>query len=500
MVQGTALIGYQGIEPEQPSIDHDSKHESKGRNEQNRILAAPEGAFEGKKSASALGITLLVAWLVGNATFGAPFSHIHVGPIYITEILLAFLLVLYTIQIANGRLQLPRNQSSVWLFSLIGAYLFYGVIRLLIGLLAGREEAFVLLRNFGLVHYALFALVGYFAVTGAPLGKRIVAAQWVILLSSTAANAIRMVFYFDEFGAAANSETKITGGDTVLYTLFSIIFVWVILQDEDRKSRRPRSQTLLLWGLLPLNFLFVWFSGHRSALIALAVSILAVQFSRGQFGKAIRLLAGGAIAMVLVAALAGDIGQSIRIIGAKYLTIASPMQEADSLWRALFWKAILHLWSQSPLFGVGFGYDFMRVQPFLTGTPGERGDPHNSYLAIGARMGAVGIGLIVVLFACYFLMVLRTSRRGDAQARALSSILLAEFVAVAAFASMNVTLEGPFEGGLLWMMIGMGMALLEHLPQRAAQSRYGPYRGLVAYAAAVACQPGTPRTRFTRSQ
>lgn len=439
-----------------------------------------------------LGYGLLMAWLIGNATVGAPFSHIHVGPIYITEMLLGLLLCVYAIEAAKRHLELPRKGSSRAVAVLIGVYIFYGGVRLVTGLLFSDQGALVLLRNFGLVHYAVFAIVSYCAVKGASMEKRIRGVQWAILISGTMANTIRMVFFFDEFGVASNDETKITGGDTVLYTLFAIVLIWVILQDRDRKAGRSRMQTLVLLGLLLLNFLFVWFSGHRSALIALAASILVVQLARGQMGRAIGLLAGGALAMMLAAMLSGDIGQSIRTIGAKYLTITSPTQEMDSLWRELFWKAILHLWNQAPVFGVGFGYDFMRVQPFLTGTPGERGDPHNSYLAIGARMGVVGIGLLLALFGCYFLMMLRSSRQNSGPSKLLSSLLLGDFVAVAVFASMNVTLEGPFEGGLLWMCVGMGLAVVEQartpMPKSTAQRRYAPYPSLLAYAAAAACR------------
>ena len=489
---------------EQPSIDRHPSSGSKDGIEQSGILAGAEGAAVLPRSTPALGIVVLVAWLVGNATFGAPFSHIHIGPIYITEILLAVLLLAYLMQGLSGSLPLPQKRSSILLFVLITAYIFYGVCRLIAGLIFSGDAPLELLRNFGLVHYSAFVFVSFFAVAGALTAKRVLSAQWAILISSTLANTFSMFLFFSKFGAVANYETKVIGGDVVLYTLFTIIFLWVLLQDRERRIGRSRAQAFLLWGLLPLNFLFVWLSGHRSALLALAAAIVVVQVARGENARAIRLVAGGAIAIGLATTLIGTVGESIRTIGMKYLTITSPMEEVDSLWRALFWQAVLHLWRQALVFGVGFGYDLMKIQPFLTGSLGERGDPHNSYLAIGVRMGMVGISLVLAIFACYFIIMLRTARQGNPQLRLLSSVLLGEFVAVAVFASMNVTLEGPFEGGLLWMCIGMVLAVTEQfratLPMPAAQSRYAPYPNLLSYAAAIACRQESSRAGSDKSR
>jgi hypothetical protein len=100
--------------------------------------------------------------------------------------------------------------------------------------------------------------------------------------------------------------------------------------------------------------------------------------------------------------------------------------------------------------------------------------------------------------------MLRTVRRGDAHSKLLSSILLGEFVAVAVFAFMNVTLEGPFEGGLLWICIGMGLAVMEQsattFAKAAAPSRYAPYPNLLSYAAAVACRQESSQPGFNKSR
>lgn len=476
---------------EQPSIHRHTTGDSKDGAEQNSSLVDAGDATALPQSTPAFGIVILVAWLVGNATFGAPFSHIHIGPIYITEILLALLLLVYLMQVLSGSLPLPQKRSSIVLFVLVTAYISYGACRLLIGLLLSGEAPLELLRNFGLVHYSVFVFVGFFAVAGPPAANRIVSAQWAILVSCTIANTVRTLLFFSKFGAVINGETKVLGGDVMLYSMVAVIFLWALLLDPDRKIGRSRAQAFILWGLLPLNFVYVWLSGHRSALIALAAAILVVQMARGESARAIRLVTGGAIAIALAATLIGTVGASIRAIGLKYLTLATPTQEADSLWRALFWRAVLHLWGQALVFGVGFSYNLEKIQPWATGTPGERGDPHNSYLSIGVRMGLLGISLVLAIFACYFFTMLRTARRGNSQIRLLSSVLLGEFVAIAVFASMNVVLEGPFEGGLLWMCIGMGLAVLEQfratIPKPAVQSRYAPYPNLLSYAAAVAC-------------
>jgi O-antigen ligase len=187
-------------------------------------------------------------------------------------------------------------------------------------------------------------------------------------------------------------------------------------------------------------------------LLALLVGLSPVLAAKLSVRTLIAL--GLAVAVGAAGLLFVDVLQETFLtIAVKFETLGSPLEEANALWRYLYWVSVLKLWAGSPVFGVGFAHDIGQQDPWLVDT--MRGDPHNSYLAMLARTGALGFAL----FGAFIFMVLLLARRSIRQAqsaglRSVARSVVGCFLAIGVFASMNVTLEGPYHGPFFWMFAG----------------------------------------------
>jgi O-antigen ligase len=148
-------------------------------------------------------------------------------------------------------------------------------------------------------------------------------------------------------------------------------------------------------------------------------------------------------------------------VNVKFNTISAPLEETNAAWRAAFWLRVFFLWLSSPIAGVGFSHDFYDEDP-LHLVQADHYDPHNSYLAILARTGAVGLLLVVAASFFFLRLLIRLARRTNSEETSmLGTCLLSCFVAIGTFAAANVTLESPYFALFFWLFIGMGVALAE---------------------------------------
>ena len=140
-------------------------------------------------------------------------------------------------------------------------------------------------------------------------------------------------------------------------------------------------------------------SGARAPL-AIAAGLFAsaaLCLRSGRFRAARRLplaLAGAAGAAVLAAVAS-------QLSGVRLFNMLS--NKADSLsGRDLLWPPFQQAWADSPWVGWGAGAAKAVIRPdsavaHLTGTTA----PHNEYLRIGVEGGYLGLGLLLLLFACW---------------------------------------------------------------------------------------------------
>jgi O-antigen ligase len=223
-----------------------------------------------------------------------------------------------------------------------------------------------------------------------------------------------------------------------------------------------------------LNLLYIYLSGHRSALLGCVVgaTFLAVR-SRRRLHTVVRwpwVILAFVITACTVYFLAGHFAE----FAIKFETLSSPLEEVNVAWRAMFWLNVCSLWLSRPFVGVGFAHDFFNEDP-LHLMLGNHDDPHNSYLAILARTGLVGLFFVMAASMLFVRLMISVLRRSSSQQTiVLASCLLTSFSAIACFAAANVTLESPYHAMFFWLFIGMGMFLADNDPASPDNSGISP--------------------------
>jgi O-antigen ligase len=132
----------------------------------------------------------------------------------------------------------------------------------------------------------------------------------------------------------------------------------------------------------------------------------------------------------------------------------------NASWRLDFWKFALKATEATPLMGHGFGrpmrfvWDGKRYD-FRDGNPSNHIDvagPHNEFVHITYRMGALGIGALLALIAIAAYGTLRLLRSGalGTSDRVATVALAGVFTSATVLAAMNDALKGPFMAIFFW--------------------------------------------------
>lgn len=136
--------------------------------------------------------------------------------------------------------------------------------------------------------------------------------------------------------------------------------------------------------------------------------------------------------------------------------------DANALWRLMFW---LYLTKEkimnNPIFGIGFGtpiFDttnpslaFIKIaspdDPDIAFTLG----PHNSFIYIATRLGAVGLFLMLTLYQ----LVIKGYLQSRLQQNKKVTAFFLSFVLFTIASLFNVVLESPLYAGLFWIVFGI---------------------------------------------
>jgi len=404
--------------------------------------------------------------VVGTAAFTRDFSKLRIGPLYITEICMALLLVNVGTLLAQKKAALlPANRLARQTVYMVIAYVIYGALRFGIDLASGAfGDLSPSLRNFAIVYYASFSVLGWVVIRGPDSRAVIRAILTAIVLVSTIASLWTVIKYILGLPLWVDDSefdvTKVIAGHAVVFAMLSLLVELNVLWLCKTASGGRRFISVIV---LLLNILYIYLSGHRSALIACGIGIVTMIVSvksplRDRLRSKVRWR--WVICALLIVVVGSYILSShLQEFTLKYRTMLDPLAEINAAWRAAYWLNVFALWRSAPITGVGFSHDFYNEEP-LHVYPFEHYDPHNSYLALLARTGVCGLLLVVAtVFVFSRLMIQVLRHAGSDQIVFLASCLLSCFVTVGTFASFNVTLESPYHAIFFWLIVGMGITL-----------------------------------------
>lgn len=405
-------------------------------------------------------VFLLSGYLIGTRGFAQLYI---VSPIFVGEAgLAAIALLLIT------RLSLSRGATSIGgpLGISVLIFICIGTLRFIfLGHLPGIQA----IRDFALVYYALFFFFAYYIGQHSPsrdfIEKSLVIA---VIIQSVVALITRLDPTLLSFIRVRGVPLLAERDD--LLTTFSVCGACILYLD----GRSIKSRTLK--GIfIVLLVATVLMSSGRAAFLALGVSgiLMWIAHRRRLFVYWGATAFFGLLMLVFLSVFAGgeslkplmdDAGDRLRSLvdfsgQAHYKTSLGDTKVNDNEFRKVFWHTIITDTTQdNPLFGKGFGYDFL---PHFEATYG-RGtweglrSPHNFYITVYGRMGLVGI--LSFLFVTG--MIIRDGIRAAYKVRKnlLDEQVLVFWVgawAILSAAAVGVVLEGPMGAIVFWSFLGL---------------------------------------------
>jgi O-antigen ligase len=139
------------------------------------------------------------------------------------------------------------------------------------------------------------------------------------------------------------------------------------------------------------------------------------------------------------------------------LVAVSPDAE-NNPWRLSAWRQVLDYTAEAPLFGHPFG-SYFGSQGWLVNGSGQAMDklgPHNDYISIVSKIGAVGLcALVYVIVVCGRRLFGSIGRIGLNSLRAYRAACLCCLIETAVYVAFNTELR---YGAFLFIWLFMGLA------------------------------------------
>jgi hypothetical protein len=408
---------------------------------------------------------LIAGYFVGNRGFAA---IAPVQPFYIGEIGLAVALICvllhhpFSRRFDEVRHPLPR---------LLLAFLFYGIVRAAFDFQDYKMDT---LRDLALVYYCLFFFVA------AQIGNDQRALRVIETFVKIAALGLLLVIPILTYRPESIERFSIKGVPLIvekgdLVSIFAaVLAIFLTGQRALLGSRLFRSILILAF------FGFVFAFGARASLLGLLAG--AVPFwlagQRKIFVYATASLVAGVFIIVATLSLpALRTNETFSSKAAfedryssmfdwfstkKYNSELGDIKAGANEFRRYFWTSVIRQTnSVNPVFGRGFGYDFLpEFQSYYRGGDWtSTRSPHNYFVTVYGRMGIVGILLWVAILSYMIRGTLRCARAvrlGEEETRPLIYWSCAWVILVSA--AFGVVLEGPMGAVPFWTFLGIAHA------------------------------------------
>jgi len=419
-----------------------------------------------------VGGAVLVGYLVGNRGF-AQLSAPGI-PLLPAEFALGMGLVCMVWRSARARALFVRRDSlNVVLIILILA----ASIRLPLDV---RRNGFMALRDFATVYYAFFFFLAQ------DWSRHPASCRWIERCLSSGFALVAPAF--EAFQLWPDTITKLTlNGNPLIFIKgdvacgFMVAGVFWFLASY---IRQPKPYRLLFAAI---NLAGATLYNSRAAVVSLffCVFCLLIFLIIYRTGKLLRwfavLAAFGVAALVVEAFVPKEPGEKSLLYRSyeSVLTIAdvsghyepdvsSLDDKADNnRFRTIWWDAVIRETREDGLwFGLGFGHD-LAAQFIQTYYPEDTDDfsvrsPHNVLITIFARMGVLGLGIMIVALSSIAVRAWRDARlRPGHEPNAAWMGSMGIFVT----ACFGVVLEGPMGAVVFWTLLGLANSYTHRLQE-----------------------------------
>jgi O-antigen ligase len=404
---------------------------------------------------------LLMFWFAAILVKGRPLTFIEVGPLYITEPLLALL----TFGAVAGAVVQARTHPEI-LAERRRALRFVGMLALvmIVPAIAGiffktASIDYAAGRNLLLVLYPTFAVIAVLVTDLARTWRHWFAA---VMIGPALALVLVVTGLAGQAGHTSTGATRIASHTFVLaFGIAPIVLIAAARERLLRPAIAAAASFPFLVGLLLVN--------HRSAWIAFVAALILL------FGMRVSpavVVGGLAVVVIGLLLLTGPVSKSApfgqEIARAKSVTST---KDPNAKFRLSFWEAAMAKSVHSPIFGNGFDAFPADVAPPEPGNPDPFPAPHNSFVAIAYRVGLVPMLVVLALLLNLVRLGVRASTHRPARIdRAVCAALTGIVVFAGVTSAFNVFLEAPYAGPLFWTSIGLLAYAVYANPFRARDS------------------------------
>lgn len=406
---------------------------------------------------------LLAGYIVGNRGFAQLYlvQPLFVGEVGLVVVVLALL----------GRFVLARESIHLegLLPRLVLTYLFVGSIRFAFDVQSYRIDA---VRDFATIYYSVFFFValqlGRQEHSSWFLGKVL---TWAFFLQTiVSVVAIVRPDWLEVIEIRGVPLLTQKGDLTPTFSAMGLLFFFLRPDAFGSKwLRRTVIIVLLLTIILAVS---------RAALVALAISSLLLWLAgqRRFFAYPVAMAATGLFCLLAASVVFQDSAQTERVMEVQeklasivdfsnsraYSSAMGEMKGANNEFRTALWHSMVdETLADNPVFGKGFGFDFITrfEQTYGRGRWEGLRSAHNYYVTIFGRMGAVGFAVLLTLTALIAqggLNAAAAVRRGRLGLDVLTFWCCAWVILIAG--AFGVVMEGPMGAIPFWLMLGLAVA------------------------------------------
>lgn len=402
-----------------------------------------------------------VCWLVATTRWG---SHIGVPPFYVTDLLVALALVVLGVRLTRHPVPAPWPRLALVLLLLA-----WVVIRLVWSwpwtVTTARDAAPYL--------YAVLGVASAWSMQLTDARGRARTARWLLTALQIHAVWWLTVSYLPQVRSPMPTVDGLqvlsvrSDMDTALAGLYAAWLLSGVL-------RRDRT-VLRLLGLAVLWSAIVQSpsrAGFLAAVVASVFVLIGAEVRRARWSRrrllAQAVIAGAAFLLIVLVTPVGD--RLLGTVGLDQSSEGGVHARGTTNARAMTWTRLTNYQVEDPVravVGVGFGPDFMADSeaartllgsvwddPLLTDLPFQQStrSPHNYWLGSWARLGVVGLALLLCLGFVTTVRLARTWRQPGDDLVHLSALMVVSLVVPA---TLGVILESPFGAIPFWWCVGV---------------------------------------------
>ena len=374
------------------------------------------------------------------------------GKLYITEIIIALFIIIGLLKLSI--LKRPRN----WIIlnpTVLKFYLFFSFASSIALFHSDWSNVGLSLREFASYYYSFFFFFPLFLLKQEKqknfLLKIIIVATHLALL---------LILYRVAMGLGnINSTGELRYGNYETVGIL-VLICWLFTTPIEEWR-------IYEWFVFfSATIITVLFINHRSAIIALIISVSMINILNNQ-KRLIKLFQTLWIRCLLLVLVAIPViyfyGDSFLSAFDRFLTIFSPTEEANSSWRLYTWKIIFSDMSFNDyLIGKGWGWQIpvFEFNDRMYGAKGEIRGFHNSFLFYFYHIGLIGLGsfflfIFAVFYNAFKIMKQCHSREHQLDKRLKIHLLISANIGIMVFSLFNVVLEGPYMSFFFWTTLGM---------------------------------------------